>query len=202
MHAGENVTYTIKATNGGPSDAHAVVVADVLPASLTFVSAAPASANCTVAGVQHRSVTCPLGTLAAGATSTITLVARVDPSTPSGAITNNVVVSSRTPDPNPPNNHDSATSTVDTSADLAITKSASPSPLLAGRPATYTLSVVNHGPSDASSVVVTDTLPGSVTFVRGTPTQGALAPMPPRQSHATSGPCGPGRPPKRTSMSA
>ena len=102
VHAGENVTYTIKATNGGPSDAHAVVVADVLPASLTFVSAGPASANCTVAGVQHRSVTCPLGTLAAGATSTITLVARVDPSTPSGAITNNVVGVVADAGPQPP----------------------------------------------------------------------------------------------------
>ncbi len=172
VHAGENVTYTVKATNGGPSEARSVVVSDVLPASLTFVTAVPATANCTVAGVQHRSVTCQLGNLAAGTTSTISIVARVDPSTRRGTITNNAVVSSQTPDPNPDNNHDSATTNVDTSADLAITKSASPSPLLAGRPATYTLLVVNAGPSDAESVVVTDTLPGSVTFVGATPTHG------------------------------
>ena len=172
VHAGENVTYTIKATNGGPSEARAVVVSDVLPASLTFVSAVPATANCTVAGVQQRSVTCQLGNLAAGATSSISIVARVDPSTLPGTITNNAVVSSQTPDPNPDNNHNSATTNVDTSADLEITKSASPSPLLAGRPATYTLLVVNPGPSDAASVVVTDSLPGSVTFVGATPTHG------------------------------
>ena len=172
VHAGNNVTYTIKATNGGPSDARDVVVSDVLPASLAFVSAAPASANCTAAGGGPPSVTCHLGTLAAGATSTVTIVARVEPSTPPGTITNNAVVSSETPDPNPGNEHASATTNVDTSADVAITKSASPSPLLAGRPATYTLSVDNHGASDAKSVVVTDTLPGSVTFVAATPTHG------------------------------
>ena len=172
VHAGNKVTYTIKATNGGPSDGRDVVVSDVLPASLAFVSAAPASANCTVAGGEPPSVTCQLGALAAGATSTVTIVARVEPSTPPGTVTNNAVVSSETPDPHPGNEHASATTNVDASADVAITKSASPSPLLAGRAATYTLSVDNHGPSDAKSVVVTDPLPDSVTFVAATPTQG------------------------------
>ncbi len=170
VHPGDQVTYTLSVTNNGPSDSHSVVITDVLPSSLTFVSAGPSAAGCSAIDTQ---VTCHVGTLAAGATAPpITIVARVEPSTPSGTITNTATVSSVTPDPNPGNNHGTATTTVDTSADLAITKSASPSPLIAGGPATYTLSVVNHGPSDAKSVTVTDPLPGSVTFVSATPSQG------------------------------
>ena len=35
----------------------------------------------------------------------------------------------------------------------------------AGTSFTYTLTVTNEGPSDASGITVTDTLPGAVTFV-------------------------------------
>ncbi len=169
VHAGDQVTYTLTATNKGPSDARSVVVSDLLPSSLTFVSAGPPAAGCSAA---DQLVTCHLGTLAAGATAPpVTVVARVLASIPPGTITNTATVSSATPDPNPANDHGSVTTTVDTSADVAITKSG-PSSLVAGGPATYTLSVVNHGPSDTRSVTVTDSLPGSVTFVSATPTQG------------------------------
>lgn len=49
-------------------------------------------------------------------------------------------------------------------ADLAIGKSASPDPVLAGGTLTYTLSVTNNGPTPAFNVTVTDTLPAGVTF--------------------------------------
>ena len=50
-------------------------------------------------------------------------------------------------------------------ANLSIAKSANPSPVAAGFNLTYTLTVTNGGPDAASGVVVTDTLPGTVTFV-------------------------------------
>ena len=49
-------------------------------------------------------------------------------------------------------------------ADLSITKSDSPDPVVAGSNLTYTLAVTNNGPSDATGVTVTDTLPAGVTF--------------------------------------
>nr|BAL52986.1 hypothetical protein HGMM_F04A11C04 [uncultured Acetothermia bacterium]BAL60158.1 hypothetical protein HGMM_OP4C794 [Candidatus Acetothermum autotrophicum] len=58
-------------------------------------------------------------------------------------------------------------------ADLRITKSDAPDPVLVGNNLTYTLTVENLGPATAINVVVTDTLPGSVTFVSAVPSQGS-----------------------------
>ena len=48
-------------------------------------------------------------------------------------------------------------------ADLAITKSVSPDPALAGLPLVYTLTVSNGGPADADSVSLADVLPVGLT---------------------------------------
>jgi len=50
-------------------------------------------------------------------------------------------------------------------ADLAITKSDSPDPVLTGNDLTYTVTVTNNGPDTATSVAVTDNLPAETTFV-------------------------------------
>lgn len=57
-----------------------------------------------------------------------------------------------------------------TGADLSITKTDSPDPMVVpvgGNPTdiTYTITVTNNGPESAADVMVTDTLPGNVTFV-------------------------------------
>lgn len=54
-------------------------------------------------------------------------------------------------------------------ADLALTKTDSPDPVTAGGSLTYTIQVTNNGPDPATGVIVTDTLPPSVTFVSATP---------------------------------
>ena len=53
-------------------------------------------------------------------------------------------------------------------ADLALQKSDSPDPVTAGGSLTYTIFVTNNGPDPATNVVVTDQLPGEVTFVSAT----------------------------------
>jgi len=50
-------------------------------------------------------------------------------------------------------------------ADLAVTVSGSPDPVVAGSDLTYTIIVTNNGPSDASSVSLSDTLSSGTTFV-------------------------------------
>jgi uncharacterized repeat protein (TIGR01451 family) len=53
----------------------------------------------------------------------------------------------------------------DASADLAITKTAAPNPVVTGTNLTYTINVTNNGPDAAESVTVIDNLPASVSFV-------------------------------------
>ena len=59
-------------------------------------------------------------------------------------------------------------------ADLGVTKVASAATIVAGSNVTYTITVVNNGPDPASSVTVTDNLPGSLTFVSCLSTPGGV----------------------------
>ena len=57
---GQGLTYTLKATNNGPSPdpAYAVMVTDVLPAGVSFQSAAASQGSCTQSS---GTVICNLG---------------------------------------------------------------------------------------------------------------------------------------------
>src|ERR1044072_9276758 len=58
------------------------------------------------------------------------------------------------------------------SADLSVTKTASPNPGQVGVPLSYRVIATNNGPAIATNVSVADTLPSGVTFVSATTTQG------------------------------
>jgi len=59
-------------------------------------------------------------------------------------------------------------------ADLSITKTASPDPVTTGDDLTYTVTVTNNGPDPATSVTVTDNLPAETTFVSCSSTGGGV----------------------------
>jgi len=67
---GGEVTYTLTAKNNGPDPAPNVIVADALSSGATLVSAAASTGACVAS-------TCNVGTLASGATATVTLVAKM-----------------------------------------------------------------------------------------------------------------------------
>jgi uncharacterized repeat protein (TIGR01451 family) len=100
---GTEVAYTIAVTNGGPSDAETVTLADAVPAGTSFVSlAAPAGWTCATPPAGGTGpITCTRALLPAGAgPQTFTLVVRVEAGTPGGsAIVNTATVSTATPDP-------------------------------------------------------------------------------------------------------
>jgi len=50
-------------------------------------------------------------------------------------------------------------------ADLAISKTAAPNPVIAGSNLTYTITITNNGPDAAESVTVTDILPEATTLI-------------------------------------
>jgi gliding motility-associated-like protein/uncharacterized repeat protein (TIGR01451 family) len=150
VNAGESITYTITVTHNGISDALNSVMNNVLPSGLTLISATPSSGTWT-------SPDWSLGTLVAGASETLTIVAKVNSNVASGTvITSTAVVSSTTNDPVLANNTSTASNTITTLADLRVIKTCDTSPVVAGQPVQYTVNVTNLGPSDAKNVLGTD----------------------------------------------
>ena len=67
---GSNLTFTITVSNAGPDPATTVTLAGTLPIGATFVSATTSQGTCSGAGP----VNCSLGTIASGASATISIV--------------------------------------------------------------------------------------------------------------------------------
>ena len=166
---GNNLTYTVTITNNGLSDATGVTLTDILPVGTTFVSATATQGSCSESG---GTVTCNLGSLANSATATVTIV--VTP-TAAGTPSNTASVAGNEFDPDTGNNTATESATVHPEADLAAAKADSPDPVMVGSNLTYTVTVTNNGPSDATGITLTDTLPAGVTFVLATATQGSCS---------------------------
>ncbi len=171
--AGETLDWAFNVTNDGPSTAVNVVAVDTLPEEVEFLSASVAldSANCTYSEEWHI-VTCDIGSLAPGQTVALLIRTQVKSDAPLGWITNYIEVESdpmgwgvATPDPNGQNNRESTDTQVVHDADLVAYKTSTPNPVVAGESLYYEITVVNEGPSDATGVVVTDTLPADVSYV-------------------------------------
>lgn len=60
-------------------------------------------------------------------------------------------------------------------ADLSVTKTDSLDPVIIGENLSYTVTVTNNGPADATNVTLTDTLPAGVIFISATPSQGSCS---------------------------
>jgi large repetitive protein len=177
---GANLTYTIGTNNFGPSHAQNVSLTDTVSAGTTFVSfTAPAGWTTTTPPVGGMgTVTATTPTFAANDGPAFTLVVNVN--SPSGTqIINSATLASTTTDPVPGNNTGTTETAVGRSADLSVTKTDSPDPVIAGNNLTYTITVTNGGPDNASNVSLTDTVPTGTTFVSFTAPAGWTATTPP-----------------------
>src|SRR5262249_26165099 len=150
VSAGASLVYTLTVSNAGPDDAALVSVSDPLPPGTSFVSAAGDGWLCDFAG---GTVPCTQAGLPVGAADPITITV-LAPSV-GGTIENTATVSSSIADPDSSDNASTVHTTVSPLADLAVTEEDAPDPVGAGATLTYTVSVTNAGPSDASSVSVT-----------------------------------------------
>ncbi|MEO7432027.1 MAG: hypothetical protein ABIR62_08380 [Dokdonella sp.] len=169
-NVGDTVVFTITATNNGPNDASGVAVTDSLPVGLGFVSATPSQGTYTSASGLWT-----IGAIANGDSVTLTITASVDLP---GSRTNTVAVSAADqPDPDTSNNNAGASVGAGATADIGIAKSVDNSGPNVGDSVTYTLTVTNHGPNDATGIEATDHLPTGTTFVNALPSQGAYDPV-------------------------
>ena len=164
---GGNITYTQTITNNGPQTAQNATFTQTLPASVGFVSLGQAGAafSCTTPAVgASGAINCSSASLASGASTTFTLV--VDVLASSGTVTNTVTGDSDTFDPDNTDNQASVSTTIvaPASADLSISKFTGTNSASPGDTFQYTITLTNAGPDDATTVVMTDTLPASLLF--------------------------------------
>jgi uncharacterized repeat protein (TIGR01451 family) len=156
---GQLLTYTISVTNNGPFTATEVTLNNTLPPNVNFVSAS------TTQGTVYGSGTSALlGTIDPGSNVIVTIV--VSP-TVTGNITaqTTVTLSPTETDPISYNNTASVTTTVGPAADLSVSAFATPSPVVSGSNITYIITISNQGPSAATGVTLSQSLPSGTTFV-------------------------------------
>jgi uncharacterized repeat protein (TIGR01451 family) len=158
---GATGTYRYVVENVGGAAATDVSFTDPMPTGLVALSAdGGPNWTCTVANL-GTGVSCSYDVaLAAGATApavTITVRVAADaPATIRNVQTTTCAQPCRVDPDNPP------TVPVTSQADVSIVKTASPNPVRALQPVTYTLTVTNAGPSTATNVEASDTLPAGL----------------------------------------
>lgn len=159
---GQNVTYTLTLTNTGPGAANNITVTDILPAGMSFVSAAPSGTTTYNSGTGAWSVP----SLGAGAVATLGITAT--PTTAGDKTNTGTVTDADEFDPDATDNQDSADLTA-IQIDLALTKIVNNAAPNVGETITFTVTASNTGFSNATGVVVTDLLPAGMTFVSASP---------------------------------
>ncbi|GEM_PF-1571281 len=145
--AGAEETWTLMVENLGPDTATGITLDDPTPAGLTFVSA---TGDC-IGGFP-----CTLTDMAPFTTTAVDVVLLVPADwDPTVTVVNTATVSATEPDGDATNDSHSLESTVVQQADLQIAVTDDPDPAWAGGVLTYTATITNAGPSDASDVVIT-----------------------------------------------
>ena len=177
-HEGDTLTYTMTVGNTGTADANNVTATETLPAGVTSVSATASTGTFNAANGLWT-----VGTVAVGATETLTVTATVNTGTEGSTLVDRFAVSPP-PGVGPPQvenpcSDDPAQSCASTdilpppgSPELVQSKSVDQTTAVPGDTLTYTMGVANDGTADATGVTAADTLPAGVTFVAAT-TNGA-----------------------------
>lgn len=160
---GSQVTFTIVAANHGPSNATGVTVQDILPDGYTLISSNTASGS-------YSGGTWTIGNLNNNASATLTIVAQLKAS---GNYANTATISGDQKDNNPGNNTSTAAPTGVPVADISVQKTASTNTPDVGSVIAFTIKAFNNGPSNATGIVINESLPAGYAFASAAPTQGS-----------------------------
>ena len=170
-HEGDTLTYTMTVGNTGTADATGVTATETLPAGVTFVSATASTGT-----FDSTSGVWTVGTVAVGATETLTVTATVNSGTEGSTLVDRFrgdTPAGRRPARGREPLHRRRRAIVRQhrylaapgSPELVQSKSVDQTTAVPGDTLTYTMAVANDGTADATGVTATDTLPSGVTFV-------------------------------------
>lgn len=164
------VTFTIVVSNAGPNAATGVALYDLLPSGFTFESASPSSGTYNnVSGVWT------VGTIQAGATVTMELEARVNAGTENTVLTNTARVLSLNQQEVTLLNNTGRVYVAVSGLDIGVFKTASTYEPNTNDIVAFTIVVSNFGPSDATGLVVTDSVPSGLTYLSYGASQGTYS---------------------------
>ncbi len=159
---GDDLTLDYVVTNLGSDPATQIRAGMVLPVDMAFVSATTdVGGPCTAADGE---IACPIGDLAVDASANVQVVATAGRA---GVIPFTASAAAEQIDPALDNNVTTSDVTVVPNANLGITLATSDDRVRLKQSFDLTLAVKNDGPQAATGLVVTSTLPDSVTAVPG-----------------------------------
>jgi uncharacterized repeat protein (TIGR01451 family) len=162
VNAGQNLTYTLLYSNTGTLNATSVIITESYDANTTFISSVPASDI----GTNNKFT---IGSLASGASGSVTIMVRVSPSVPNGTtVTNTATIDSAQTEPLSA----TATTLVTSQPILSITKDVDKLTAHPNETLIYTITVRNNGTANATGVTLTDAIPSGATLVPGSITEG------------------------------
>jgi uncharacterized repeat protein (TIGR01451 family)/MYXO-CTERM domain-containing protein len=155
--AGGALTVTLDYANTGSGAGGMATIVDMLPANTTFVSSSTGGSY----DAASNRVSFNLGSLAMGATGSVSYVVRVATPLANGTVLSDMATFSAT------NNSPvtaSSSATVSSAPSLALTDTPAPNPVAAEGMLVYTLGYANSGSDAASAATITTALPADVTF--------------------------------------
>ena len=161
---GDLITYTVLYSNSGIVDGINTLITDTLPTGVSYQSDT-SGLPCPACSVNATGViTWEVGTLSTGTQVSFTVQALISNTVAYGTLlTNTVEIASSTAEANAADNISKAVTGIN-ELDLSITKTGNAIGF-AGELYTYTIELKNTGVETATSVLVTDTLPVSTTYI-------------------------------------
>ncbi|MDB4694902.1 hypothetical protein OAF47_00375 [bacterium] len=161
---GQPIRYTVQVNNAGPNDATNLVVKDELPTGLTFSTSSADSGSYSLGDGEWF-----VGSLASGATATLTIDAVVNTidSTTNVAEVKSVdqYDSDSAPGNSAPTEDDYGSASFElATADLSVTKEVDDSRPNVGEPVHFTITLTNGGQDTATGVTLLDALPDGLAY--------------------------------------
>lgn len=172
MGASGGVTYTATISNAGPDTATNLSFTASLPGGIIPILVTP-EPGCAF-NFEGTMVACSLGSLANGASTTVTIELHA---ITTGMKTATGTVSAAESDPNPADNSASASTSLTEVgiSEVQVILYDAPDPIHVGQPLYYIAAVTNIQDDSAQNVVAEVTIPTGVAFVGAASTRGACA---------------------------